>query len=235
MAKPPFSEEVIIEKAWTTVKNAGPVTDALSTFGITKEMLTAFKKEIEAAEALPREIENRAQLKVKTRNKNAVLDSCINWSTHVKKRLEMAFGKKSPEALSFPTKQMREARTSETVMLGIFEMILGLTENYQDQLAPFGQTPEFVSEGKALYEKLRDANEAQEFKKKQNELATKSRQETFDAIYKTVNRINEAGRIVFRDDPVKSLLFKSPWPSRKGAGNDTNKHNPPAEPESTPD
>lgn len=215
MASPVYSEEVVLEVAATVLSHARANLSALSAFGINEGMLQEFENGINEAKALPREISNRAQLKVQTRTKQEVLDNCYDWSTHTKLRIEMAFGRKSVQTNAFPSKEVRRGRKSERVMLGIFEMIIGLAEQYQTELAAYGQTEDFLTQGKDLYQQLRAANEAQELKKKEKVAATKVRREKFKALYDTVNRINKAGQVVFKNEPAKQVLFQRLWPIRQ--------------------
>jgi len=122
----------------------------------------------------------------------------------------MAFGKQSVAEQSFPTKDLRRGKTNEIVMLGIFEMLLELAEKHQAALVVFGQTSEHLTQGKELYQQLRQANESQELKKKEKLAATKTRRQKFTALQETIKRIQKAGRIVFKNDPANWVLFKNP-------------------------
>lgn len=215
MARTNYSEESILEVAVTTLIHARQHTPVLAAFGITETMLQEFEQQINAAKALPREITNRAHLKDQTRSKKEVLENCFQWGQHLKIRLEMAFGKKSVAEQSFPTRELRRGKTNEIVMLGIFEMLLGLAEKQQASLAAFGQTSEHLTQGKELYQQLRQANESQQLKKKEKLSATKTRRQKFTALHDTVKRIHKAGQIVFKNDPAKLVLFKNPRVSSK--------------------
>ncbi len=99
-------------------------------------------------------------------------------------------------------------------MLGIFDMIIELAGKHQAQLAAAGQTPAMIQQGKNLSQQLRDANVAQEVKKDEKYTATQERRQKFLALYDTINKINKIGRLVFKHDPVKRVLFESKWPKR---------------------
>ena len=62
MNRPRFSEETILSVSKTTVTNARNNLTALSDFGVTEEMLNQFDTDIQAAEALPGETQNRIEL-----------------------------------------------------------------------------------------------------------------------------------------------------------------------------
>jgi hypothetical protein len=142
-----------------------------------------------------------------------VKDDCLVWARKLQTRIELAFGKKSPEAASFPASDLREAHGSEKATMNLMETLTKVSDKYQIQLAPFGQTPEVLAQGLELLNQLRSADTAQEIKKEEKTTATKERNEKFLVLYETVNKINKVGRLVFKDDPIKRALFDSKWPA----------------------
>lgn len=213
MDRPGYSEETILSVSKTTLNNAKNHLPALGEFGITEATLQQFEKDTQTAEALPREAFNRIELKSRTRTKNEVKDDCLVWARKLQTRIELAFGKKSPEANSFPTSDFRAAQSSEKATMNMMETLTKVSDKYQIQLAPFGQTPEVLAQGLELLNQLRSADTAQEIKKEEKTTATKERNEKFLVLYETVNKINKVGRLVFKDDPIKRALFDSKWPA----------------------
>lgn len=205
-----YNEEITLELAATTLTYARQYSAQLAKFGINETMLNKFEQQINEANALPREITNRTQLKDQTRSKKEVLENCFQWGRHLRIRLEMAFGKKSDASKNFPTRELRRGKTNEMVMLGIFEMLQGLAEKHATALSECGQTSEILMEGKALSQQLRQANESQELKKKEKLVATKTRRQKFAALQNTIKRIQKAGQTVFEKDPAVLVLFKNP-------------------------
>jgi len=128
-------------------------------------------------------------------------------------RIELAFGKKSPEATSLPIKDFRAAQSGEKAAMSLMETLVKVAEKYQTQLAPYGQTPEVLAQGLELLNQLRSADTAQEIKKEERTTSTKERNEKFRLLYETVNKINKVGRLVFKDEPIKRALFESKWPA----------------------
>jgi hypothetical protein len=218
MTKAIYSEEVVIGVARVTLNNAHLQVDALSKFGFTNESLQLFDQKITECEALPREVEQKEIVKESTRNKNHILETAVAWCRDFLSRLEIVFGKKSPEYNTFPAKEFRKAESREIVLLGIFEMIIGLSEKYQPELAKAGQTLEIIQSGKDLYQQLREANVAQEIKKSEKHTATLDRQQKFADIYDMTNKINKIGRQIFRNDFKIRDLFESKWPKKQKGG-----------------
>jgi hypothetical protein len=214
MDRPGFSEETILSVSKTTLNNARNHLKAFNEFGISEGTLHQFEKDIQTAEALPREAFNRIELKSRTQIKNEVKDACLVWAKKLQTRIELAFGKKSPEANSFPTSDFRAAQSSEKATMNMMETLTKVSDKYQIQLAPHGQTPEVLAQGLELLNQLRSADTAQEIKKEERTTSTKERNEKFLLLYETVNKINKVGRLVFKDDPIKRALFESKWPTQ---------------------
>ena len=62
MNRPKFSEATILSVAKTTLANARSTATALAEFGVTGESLNAFESNIQQAEALPGETQERIEL-----------------------------------------------------------------------------------------------------------------------------------------------------------------------------
>jgi len=208
-----YSEETILTVSKTTLNNARNHLPALGEMGITETTLQQFDKDIQTAEAQPREAFNRIELKSRTQIKNEMKGDCLIWARKLQTRIELAFEKKSPEATSLPIKDFRAAQSSEKATMNLMETLVKVAEKYQTQLAPHGQTPEVLAQGLELLNQLRSADTAQEIKKEEKTTATKERNEKFLLLYETVNKINKVGRLVFKDDPIKRALFESKWPA----------------------
>lgn len=213
MNRPKFTEETILSVAKTTLANARSHLAALGEFGLTQAMLDEFESNIQAAEALPDEVSNRIDLKSLTREKADALDGCYQWGRKLRTRLQLAFGNNSSQAKLFPSKQFNAAINSESKMMPVMEILINLANQHQTELAAVGQTPEILTEGSALLESLRQADQVQELQKDAKKSATRERYQKFQIIYDTVNKINRVGRLVFENDPVNLTLFESKWPA----------------------
>lgn len=213
MNRPKFSEETILSVSKTTLTNARNNLTALGDFGITEEMLNQFDTEIQAAEALPGETQNRIELSDLTHDKEEALDSCYQWGRKLRVRLQLAFGKNSSQANSYPSKDFQNAVNSENKMMSVMEVLINLADKYKTELANFGQTPEILAQGSEFLNNLRVADSAQEVKKDEKKQATQDRYQHFKNLYDTVIKINRVGRLVFENDPVHLALFESKWPS----------------------
>jgi len=141
MNRPRFSEETILSVSKTSLTNARNNLMPLSDFGVTEEMLNQFDTDIQAAEALPGETQNRIELKDLTHDKEEALDSCYQWGRKLRVRLQLAFGKNSSQAKSFPSKDFQNAVNSENTMMTVMEVLINLADKYKTELATFGQTP----------------------------------------------------------------------------------------------
>ena len=214
MNRPPFSEETILSVAKTTLSIARNNAAALAGFGITEDYLNEFESKIQAAEALPGETRNRIDLRAHTSDKNQALASCYRWGLDLRMRLEMAFGKTSSQYKSFPGKQFDLAQRSENAMMAVIEVLLALADKYKTELASFGQTPQFFTEGEQYLAELRAKDTVQELQKETKQQATQERYVQFQELYNRVNKINRVGRLVFKNDPIRMALFESKWPRR---------------------
>ena len=212
MIRPKYPDEVIYSIARVTLANARENVADLNSFGITAEVLTAFETSIETAAALPSGPVLLLGQKNLTGNKNSAIDACYDWGKALQTRLKFVFGRKSPQSDTFPNKSFLAARTSETRMAAVMEVLLSLAEQYQDALAAAGQTPEVIAAGRTLLTQMREAEAQQELKKAAKNAGNRKRYKQLDEIYETTNRVNEIGRLVFKNDPDKQALFKSRWP-----------------------
>ncbi len=212
MNRPAFSEETILSVARTTLANARTNLSALAEFGISAAMLDQFAAAIQAAEALSRTPQQRIELKDLTQSKEEALDDCYQWGRKLRLRLQLAFGKGSVEARSFPARDFQNAVNSEQGMMAVMQVLIDLADKYQAELAGYGQTPEVLARGRELLNELRTADSAQELKKDTRRQATQDRYQQFKNLYDTVNRINRIGRLVFENDPATLTLFESKWP-----------------------
>lgn len=213
MNRPRFSEETILSVSKTTVTNARNNLTALSDFGVTEEMLNQFETNIQTAEALPGETHNRIELKDLTHDKEEALDSCYQWGRKLRVRLQLAFGRDSSQAKSFPSKDFQDAVNSENTMMTVMEVLISLADKYKTELADFGQTPEIFAQGSEFLSNLREADSTQELKKDEKKQATQNRYQQFKNLYDTVIKISRIGRLVFENDPVHLALFESKWPT----------------------
>ncbi len=212
MNRPRFSEETILSIAKTTLVNARTHETELNQYGITAAMLTQFDTDIQAAEALPDELQNRMVLRGYTQDKDGALDNCYLWGRQLRVRLETAFGKKSPEVKSFPSRQFKSALGSEKGMMPVLETLLLLADTYKETLANFGQTDAVLAQGAQCLTDLRAKDATQEVKKDEKRKATLERHQTFQGLYDTVNKINRVGRLVFTGNAVNLTLFTTKWP-----------------------
>jgi hypothetical protein len=213
MNRPRYSEETILSVAKTTLTNARNNVAALSDFGITEESLNEFDTEIQAAEALPGETQNRIELGDLTHDKEEALDACYQWGRKFRVRLQLAFGKDSAQAKSFPSKDFQNAVNSENTMMTTMEILISLADKYKTELTKYGQTPEILAQGTEFLTNLRETDSAQETRKDEKKQATKDRYQQFKNLYDTIIKVNRVGRLVFENDPAHLALFESKWPT----------------------
>lgn len=211
MNRPRFSEEIILSVAKTSLTNARNNLTALSDFGVTEDMLNQFDTDIQAAEVLAGETQNRIELSDLTHDKEDALDSCYQWGRKLRLRLQLAYGRDSAEAKSFPSKDFQNAINSENKMMTVMKVLISLSDKYKTDLAKFGQTPEILAQGSEFLENLREADSTQELRKDEKKQATRDRYQQFKNLYATIIKINRIGRLVFENDPAHLALFESKW------------------------
>ena len=211
MARIQYSEEKILSVSKTALNNARENLIALSVFGVTEEMLNQFQSDINTTEALPDDDSLKIDLKNFTHSKDEALDACYQWGRKLRTRLQLAFGRNSIQLNSFPSSKFNQAISSESKMMPVMETLYNIANQYQTQLATYGQTPEIVEQCTVLLNSLREADAVQESKKDDKKSSTQDRYIKFNVLYDMVNRINKIGRLVFENDPVKLPLFESKW------------------------
>ncbi len=212
MNRPRFSGATILSIAKTTLINARMHEAELNQYGITAAMLNQFDTDIQAAEAMPGELQNRLNLRIYTQDKDVALDNCYLWGRQLRVRLETAFGRTSPEFQSFPLRQFRNTISSEKNMMYVLETLLLLADTHKEILANFGQTDAVLVQGAQCLADLRAKDAAQEVQKDEKRKATLERHQKFQGVYDTVNKINRVGRLVFAGDATNLALFATKWP-----------------------
>ena len=217
MAGLKFSEETILSVAKTTLSNARDNLTALSEFGVNEDMLDQFDANMQIAQALPDEVSNRIELRDLTQDKEEALYACYQWGRKLRTRLQLAFGRNSSQAKSFPSSEFNSAVSSESAMMPVMEILIKLADRYSTELTDYGQTSEILAQATELLNDLRTADSAQELKKDRKKSATQERYQKFQVLYDTVNKINKIGRLVFENDPIHLPLFESKWPARSSS------------------
>lgn len=218
MSRPKHPDETILSVAKTTSANARKHLDSFTEFGITEAVLNEFDQKIAVVEKTPSDLAQRIEQKEFTGAKNTALVECGEWINKLKTRMEFAFGKNSTEFAAFPAKELKKAQHSEDQMMRVMEICLNIGAKHQTALAPHGQTPEVLNRGRQLHTELCQADRVQEIQKSSKRSVTQERNELFQELYDTVNKINKAGQIIFKNDLVNRVLFESPWPKPTKAG-----------------
>ena len=208
-------EELILTNALITLQAATDNQPALEAYGITTAIINEFSAKITQAQTIEKEEEKMAELNQITSQKNTKLKDCTNWGEQLKLRVDLAFGKKSPEAKVFVTSKFTSAKRSENQMMNTLPALLELAQNKSDTLAGYGQTPEFIQTGEDLLQSLIKIDQIQEQTKAEKRSLSKERHSLFNQLYETINKINKVGQMVFAADSAKLELFRSNWPKRK--------------------
>ncbi|MBN2090104.1 hypothetical protein JW964_10835 [candidate division KSB1 bacterium] len=217
MTKLRYPEPVILSVAQVIEANARNHVERFATFGITETFLNQFHAKIQQGESMPNDLANRLELKGFTVEKDRILAASYQWGKELRVRIETVFGKRSPEYAAFPNKVFSQAGNSETRLLPIFGFLISLAEKYQNELAIMGQTPAVLENGRHLLNALQGANLAQETKKVEKTVSNEERKRLFLELFETVNKISQVGKLLFKNDPPRLVLFKKPWPNqRKG-------------------
>lgn len=210
-----YPEGRILSVAKVMEANAREQVAALAVFGITETLLNQFKANIQQAEALPGALALQSELRGQTVQKDRVLDEGIVWGQDLHLRLEHAFGKRSAELAAFPGEAFQKAKKSETQMMPLLALLITLAEKYEKELAVVGQTPAVLEKGRKLLEALRHADAVQETQKVHKTVTGEERRQLFLELYATVNKITQAAKLVFKNDPAQLLRFSNPWPARR--------------------
>jgi len=202
-----YPAEYILTEAKLAHGRAEEDQDALAILGVSTEWLDAFGQEIEAAESLPDIVGQRVELTALTNEKDDVLEECYTWADNLQERIRFLFGTNSSLYQRFPTDQLDEARRSERKLMPLMDALIQIAEELGEDHMP----AEEMDAGRELQAELRAADEVQEKQKVDSLSVTEERTQVFQTLYDKVNRINRAGRIVFKNDPVKAARYRSPW------------------------
>ncbi len=189
--------------------------EKFSKYNVNAEYLDELEANIVEGESTWDDNMERMDLKTLTSIKDDYLLKCFDWGRELSIRVKLALKKNANIQIEFPSKDLLKARHSESKMISLLEILIKIATDKDVFLAPHGQTPEVIQEGKDLLQNLRKSDYDQELKKVMKKEATDSRHKLYRKIYDTINTLNEIGRNVFSDEPEKLRLFDSPWKSSK--------------------
>jgi len=106
------------------------------------------------------ELDHRIELKGLTADKDEALDACYEWAKKLRMRFQLSFGRNSAQLLSFPSKQLADAKDSETKMMPVMETLIKLAADHHNALTAVGQTEAVRDAGPGLLEDLRETDAA---------------------------------------------------------------------------
>ncbi len=224
MERAPHSEGVILQVVRRLLDHAREFfTDLRQKAGFTKGRLKEIETLHEKTQNLRSAEAGKIILKKKTARKDDNLARSFTYGKKVKDRLELAYGKDSPEFQSFPSKALTAARKDEKAMMSVMELIVDIVQEYKDELMKRGMTEEMIELGPQLLQSLRESDADQEKQKADNKAETAKRNSYLVELYQAGNEISKCGVVAFPDDPEKRKLFENPWPSRTSSKSDEDK------------
>lgn len=212
------SEELIAEtarKCHDTTVNKTKLLD----FGYTPQVFQKFDADIEAAKSLKTYEKMQQELKTFTDEMVIKREAVYSWVTRAKYFIDLA-SEDNPLMLRVFPEDYTKWRTNESLMLRRVQEVFGLLVQFAASLAAKNLPADFATVGTDLVQQLADANQAQENKKESNKEYTQLRYKSFKALYNMVNRINEAGRKAYKNDPENLVAFDPPWPGGKDGDED---------------
>ena len=225
----------ILEESRLKLAIARDHLDALSRFGLNTDWLNQFEQEIDEAQNVPSFNEQQAQLKSLTVAKDAKLAECRQWGRELRLRMELAYDKNNNPPIPFPSKDWTQSERSETKAIALLPRLIKIATTQAEALAKAGQTQADIDKGQQLLQDLNDANQAQEEYNLLRTQETAQRRALYRQLYDSVNRINQIGQMVYRDDAANNRIFRSNW--YQGSSADTDPEDsielpePPPEPE----
>jgi hypothetical protein len=207
----PVPEQVIMD---TSKKELDATKDKplLANYGLGATFFTNFEKDIITASGFKPDEGVTKNIESLTRKKNEKLAEAASWGDEVKVRMQLAFDEKPEIADEFP-EDFSKAKKDEKLMLEVIPDINELIDKYAVELKESGLPDDWIEKGKTLREELDAANRAQGKLLSDRPQYTIHRIEAYYKLYKTVNKINKAGRIAYKDSPADLKVFESPWPA----------------------
>ena len=204
------SEYILAESKLAHDKAEADQAD-LEILGVTDAWLSQYQQEIDTAEAMPDHRGRQTQQVELTQDKDEDLEACYHWGLSLQERIRFLHGTGSPLHKRFPTAALHDAHNSERKMMPLMETLIEIAIELEGGLTEDGEPPELAADGIELLAALRASDHDQETKRVDNLAATQERTEAFQNLYDKVNRINRAGRVVFKGNPAKLARYRSPW------------------------
>ena len=145
------------------------------------------------------------------------------WRARLKAAALLAFEASAPDLLQ-PFRVQRFARQSISHVLQGMEALLAAGEAHQASLALHGITPQFLGEGHALLDGIRQRMAAQTATSEELASATQRLNHAKGELYLQLRYLSRLGKLAFIDDERRADLFRlptqltSPGSNRSGRG-----------------
>jgi len=148
----------------------------------------------------------------------AVCAECYEWIKTLQFVVKEVFKEDSPEYKSFPS-NLADAKEDASEMTNVLPAIFTILENHKTKLAEANLPADFKETGETLSDNLKVIAKEYGVMEEQSKTYTLERKLAHRKVYDTINSINEAGNLEYKNDPVTLKLFKSPWPTNKDKDN----------------
>jgi hypothetical protein len=157
------------------------------------------------------------QLGGKTQNVTGALKDCYEDYQTIAYYAGRAFKGNRSVQNEFGKNDIRKARNSQPRMIVFMDMLIKTTAKYSAELLQAG-CPQALMDGlTAKADALRNANSGQEGFKKGRGVSTQQRIELMNELYEVLKPLNEAAKILFRDNPAKLKIYTMPRRTKKAA------------------
>ncbi len=207
----PIPSDRILEEANLKLALAKKHLKALSNFGLTQQWINQMQDEIDTVMTIPSFDLQKAELKALTATKDQKLTECVEWGRTLRLRMDLATSDNQLKNVEFPRSRWSECEKNESKLITFFPTLINLAKTYTQALATVGQTPEYLKQGEKLLKELAEANQAQEEYNIERKTVTVRRKTIYRSLYDKINRINQIGQMVFKNDPEIKVLFESSW------------------------
>ena len=217
----PVSRTVLFKQATITLETTRGL-EKLAKKGLTAAYFDTFDANIKKAKGFKTFDEKKKENAVKLAAVKAVCADCYEWIKTLQFAVKQVFKEESPEYKSFPS-NLADTEEDASKMINVLPAIFTILENNKTKLAEANLPDDFKATGEALRDNLNVIFREYSVMVEQSESYTIARKIAHRKVYDTINSINEAGMMAYKNDPVTLKLFKSPWPQSKGKdkGNDT--------------
>lgn len=205
------SDELALEQAQTMYDNfIEDKTNFVSNIPMFDDPFAEnFQKAITDTEAMPLDNEIRAEAEIYTEQLKGTMEEARKTYMKFIYYVKLAFPESKAMLDVFGHKQYEKERSSQTGMMNILEQAHRKAEDsrYKAAIINQGFDQTMIDQLQTVYQTIREQNRLQEDALNERKLKTQNRVNSLNTVWKFMEKISEASKIIYMDNPTKQEQY----------------------------